>query len=222
MKHPTSVALYDYWDKVRDGRLAPRRLEIEPACLTSILSDTFILERNSTVDYPYRLAGTGICEVFGREFRGRNFLDAWSRSDQITLSRQLAVVCQDGAGFVFEMAATGLERHTVILEGTLLPLLHTGTTIARLIGSIAAMDKPEWLGHEPLTSLELLGHRLVWPGRPPIVPSAPAPDPLRPLTPVLSSLAGARLVKMDRRSFRVLDGGRVDSGRTAAKWDDKT
>jgi hypothetical protein len=216
MKHPTSLALYSYWDRVRDGRLAPRRLEIEPACLTKILSETFILERCSTVDYPYRLAGTRICELFGREFRGRNFLDGWSRNDQSALGRQLAIVCQDGAGLVFEVAAKSSGGNTVTLEGSLLPLLHTGSSIQRLIGSVAAFDQPSWFGAEPITELALMSHRLIWPGRVDNSISGdtlrdgarpPTGEPLRPLTPVLSSLSGARLVKIDRRSFRVLDGG---------------
>jgi hypothetical protein len=205
MKHATSKALFSYWDQVRDGRVAPRRLEIEPARLTSILSETFILERKSTVDYPYRLAGTRICDVFGREFRGRNFLDGWAETDRVTLTRQLAVVCQDGAGLVFEMAATGSERHTVIMEGVILPMLHTTNAITRLLGSAVALDDPAWLGTEALMSIELLSHKLIWPGR---EMNAERP-PMRPITPVLSSLAGARLVKIDRRSFRVLDGGLV-------------
>jgi hypothetical protein len=207
MKHSTSQALFTYWDDVRDGRLAPRRLEIEPSCLTAILSDTFILERNSTVDYPYRLAGTRLCELFGQEFRGRNFLESWTNSDKAALSRQLAIVCQDGAGLVFEMEAVGAERQTVRLEGILLPLLHTGTTIARLIGSMAVFDRPSWLGAEPLKSVELQSHRLIWPSRESKAQSSSNGEILRPLTPVLSPLSGARLVKIDRRSFRVLDGG---------------
>jgi hypothetical protein len=203
MKHPTTTALFSYWDQVRDGRLAPKRLEIEPMQLTPILSETFILERRSTVDYPYRLAGTRICDVFGHEFRGRNFLEGWTESDRISLSRQLAVVCQDGAGLVFEMAASGNERHTVIMEGVILPLMHTGNTITRLLGSISTLDSPEWLCAEPLRAIELLNHKLIWPGR----TFDTNATPMRPITPALTPLAGARLVKIDRRSFRVLDGG---------------
>ena len=213
MKHATSKALFSYWDQVRDGRVAPRRLEIEPARLTPILSETFILVRINTVDYPYRLAGTRICDVFGREFRGRNFLDGWTETDRVTLSRQLAVVCQDGAGLVLEMAATGTERHSVILECVILPMLHTTNSITRLLGCAVALDHPAWLGTEPLTSIELLNHKLIWPGR----EMTPERPPMRPITPVLSALAGARLVKIDRRSFRVLDGGLLTGGPEKAK-----
>jgi hypothetical protein len=125
------------------------------------------------------------------------------------LSRQLAIVCQDGAGLVYEMAATGLERHTVTIEGLLLPLLHTGTSIARLIGSKAVFDPPAWLGTEPLAKCELLSHRLIWPARDAEGRTVSKGEALRPIMPVLSDLAGARLVKIDRRSFRVLDGGRT-------------
>jgi hypothetical protein len=101
----------------------------------------------------------------------------------------------------------------VMIEGLLLPLLHTGTSIARLIGSKAVFDPPAWLGTEPLVKFELLSHRLIWPGRESGREAdgrvASKGEALRPIMPVLSDLAGARLVKVDRRSFRVLDGGRT-------------
>ena len=33
--------------------------------------------------YQYRLAGTRLCELFGSELRGRNFLDGWSDGDRL-------------------------------------------------------------------------------------------------------------------------------------------
>ena len=37
MKQTTIQTLYAYWDGVRAGRIAPRRLEIEPARIAAIL-----------------------------------------------------------------------------------------------------------------------------------------------------------------------------------------
>ena len=74
--------LYGYWNEVRAGRLAPQRLEIEPSSIAGILSETFMLERIDAAAYQFRLAGTRLCELFGSELRGKNFLDGWSDEDR--------------------------------------------------------------------------------------------------------------------------------------------
>ena len=45
MQQKTTKVLYNYWNDVRDGRLAPRRFDIEPARISEVLPDTFMLER---------------------------------------------------------------------------------------------------------------------------------------------------------------------------------
>jgi len=77
MKHPKTRALYDYWNSIRDGRLAPFRSEIEPREIASLLDSTFILEAQSRDSVRFRLAGTRLCENFGMELRGMSALALW-------------------------------------------------------------------------------------------------------------------------------------------------
>ena len=58
MKHPSSRALYAYWDKLRAGRAAPERGELDPGAIRSILGDVMILEVGGPHRYAVRLAGT--------------------------------------------------------------------------------------------------------------------------------------------------------------------
>ena len=74
MQQPTSRQLYAYWDHVRNGRVAPRRFEIEPSMIAAMLPETFIVEGTGALGYRFRLAGTRICEQFGREVRGADLL----------------------------------------------------------------------------------------------------------------------------------------------------
>ena len=57
MKLRTNQTLYAYWNELRAGRIAPRRLEVEPSRINSVLAETFMLERASPSTYRYRLAG---------------------------------------------------------------------------------------------------------------------------------------------------------------------
>lgn len=205
MKQKTSQILYAYWNGVRGERMAPRRFEIEPARIATILPETFILERLDTDTFVYRLAGTRLCEQFGCEFRGTNFLDGWSEDDRHIIAQQLAQAAAQGGVVVLDVEAGVLDpaRSRVTFEMTLMPLVHTSAQVSRLLGSCSAIDPPGWLGAERLTSKRLLAHHVVWPdGRPHALA-----DKYRNQTPFIASLAGARVVKSERRSFRVLDGG---------------
>ena len=204
MKQRSSQILYAYWNEVRGDRIAPRRLEIEPARIATILPETFVLERGDGGAFTFRLAGTRLFEAFGREFRGADFLAGWRDSDRVTLGRQLNAVCGQGAALVIAIEATTVAGDKCAeFEAVLLPLLHTADTVDRLLGVISPIAAPAWLGHERLDQKRLVGHELIWPeGRPHTVA-----EKMREQTPLKSALSGARLVRFDRRSFRVLDGG---------------
>jgi hypothetical protein len=194
---------------VRAGRLAPQRLEIEPSRIAGILSETFMLERIDTQAYRFRLAGTRLCELFGSELRGRNFLDDWSENDRNVLARHLATVCEQGAGAVLALEGSSDPRHRVELEAILLPLVHDGHRIVRIIGAMSPTSRPYWLDSEPLTSRRLKRHELVWPdGRPHSVV-----ERLGRQAPFLGARAQMRIVKTGRRQFRVFEGGRADGKR---------
>ena len=97
MQQPTSRQLYAYWDRVRNGRIAPRRFEIEPAKIASILPETFIAEGAGLLGYRFRLAGTKICEQFGRELRGADLLGLWEEPDRDAFASLLRNVFTDAA-----------------------------------------------------------------------------------------------------------------------------
>jgi hypothetical protein len=198
--------LYRYWNEVRAGRLAPQRLDIEPSRIAEILAQTFMLELVDPGTYPFRLAGTQLCDTFGSELRGKNFLDGWGEADRRAIEDCLATITEQGAAAHLILEGSVDARHRVELEANLLPLLHAGK-ITRIIGAMSARSAPHWLGSEPLRSRRLTQHRLVWPdGSPHVTVMLPHAS----LAPPLPQLAtGESTVKAEQRRFRVLEGGRA-------------
>ena len=191
MQQATTKELYAYWDAIRNGRIAPRRFEIEPAKISQLLRDTFIAECSGLPAFRFRLAGTQICHCFGRELRGVDFMSLWSLEDRNTISSTLENIVNDGAvGHGSFIAVTESNREAVF-EFALLPLIHTGSTINRILGAITAIEPPFWLGAEPLIALELRDVGLRWPDG--------VPDFL------IGSNADA--AHQARRRFRVVRGG---------------
>ncbi len=205
MRERTSQLLYGYWNEVRGDRVAPRRFDIEPSRITSILPETFILERVSREEYLFRLAGTKVCEQFGREFRGSNILDLFDVADQEALERVLEGTCKEGAVGVAALEVEGPSGRTARLEMLLLPLVHSGVEISRVLGSLATSDAPAWLGQEPITAQRLKTFNLIWPdGRPHALLSRSDRQ-----APFLKEPRYNRIVRSERRSFRVYDGGKL-------------
>ena len=206
MKLRTNQTLYTYWNELRAGRIAPRRLEVEPSRISPVLAETFMLERTAPSTFRFRLAGTRLCEIFGQELRDTDLLEGWRPPDRAQLTRSLACTCSQGAATLFVLEASTPSRKRVQLEGILLPLVHGdgNDTIDRVIGAMAPMLSPHWLGHEPLIEKDLVRQELIWPdGRPHAVV-----ERAKGRAPFHAALPQGRILTDIRRRFRVVEGGR--------------
>lgn len=195
MQQPTSRQLYAYWDRVRNGRLAPRRFEIEPAKIAALLPETFIAESAGQLGYRFRLAGTKICEQFGRELRGADLLSLWEQEDRESVASLLRSVFTDAAVGHGVFRAYARTNRQAGFEIVLMPLIHTGDTVNRILGAITAIEPPFWLGAEPLLRQEIVELHLHWPDGAPSVPRG-----------------GAEVVRLARSRFRVYEGGLAEGG----------
>ena len=206
MKQKSPNTLYGYWNELRAGRIAPRRLEVEPSRIAGILSETFMLERINACDYQYRLAGTRLCELFGTELRCNNFLTEWQDADQAVLAQKLALICEQGAVITLDIETTGAPRHALEFEAILLPLVHTGNSINRIIGAMSLISPMPIGTSEPPLRRRLRNYEVIWPdGRPRAVleRGSTAPFQAPQGSPPLPAQKG------ERPQLRVFDGGRT-------------
>jgi len=208
MQESVSQALYSYWNGLRGDRIAPRRFEIEPSCISGNLPDTFILERVAPPSLRFRLAGTRICEAFGIDFRGVDLLRLFDDADARIIERQIAMSASDGAVCVFRINAGNANGFSTDFELLILPLTHTRDTIDRFLGALTPISIPHWLGTVALTQRKLVSHEIVWPS------GIPLPAETSQHTPsLMPTIREARIVRSNRRQFRVYEGGlgRVDN-----------
>ena len=200
MQHQTSNHLFKYWDKVRNGRFAPNRFEIEPSQISDILPDVFILECPDNATFRFRLAGTRICNAMGHEMRGVNLLDYWTPAEREAVQNLLHNVAQDGAGAVIEFQCNNANKDVVKFELLVLPLVHSGEKVTRMVGSMCAFEHPYWLGTTQLSQPKLSSFNLVWPDLAPNISHKEiTPTPVINTTPQMAEDA--------RRRFRVVEGG---------------
>ena len=161
MKHAASRELYAYWEDRRGQRLAPERADIEPGAIRTALSDTFILELDAADGHSFRLAGTRVCALFGRELKGESFVDLWSLTCRGPIADLLAIAADESVGTVAGVSAQSTTGDSVDLELLLLPLGIRRPRLARTIGVLAPIRPPQWLGAGAIGALTLGSRRHV-------------------------------------------------------------
>lgn len=206
-----SIAIFQYWNRLREGRPAPRQVEIKPADIKTVLADTFILER-ARGGTTFRLAGTRVCAIYGGEMRGSSFDGLWTDGDG-----QLIAPFVDGVfsvGKVATLSFEGLTRNGRCeqFEMMLLPL-DAGLKSARCLGLVSARTKPFWLGADPVIEARVISVRAVDPA------SEPTPRPVKRTSIGAPALAPTMLPVAEKsgkprsrriRHLVVLEGGRKE------------
>ena len=183
MQQPTSLQLNAYWDRVRNGRFAPRRFEVEPSKIAALLPETFIAEGAGLLGCRFRLAGTRICEQFGRELRGADLLSLWEDADRDAVASLLRTVLSDAAvGYGRFRGYTRTDRQAGF-EFVLLPLIHTGDAINRILGAMPSS--------RPSGRQEIVDLNLHWPDG----------------TPAFMAQGGAEVISLASRRFHILERG---------------
>ena len=210
MKQDGSIALFHYWNRLRKGRPAPKRTEIEPADIKTLLTDTFILERDTRGEAVFRLAGTRLCAIYGRELKGFSFPSLWREKDQRLVARLASGVFESNSVVVIAFDGISRNKRSNPFEMVILPL-DGGVDSPRSLGAMSAAQKPFWLGADPIVEAQVESVRVVDPDREPMfLKNRPAID-VPALSPSeLPSPQGDRRKAGSRRirHLLVFDGGR--------------
>ena len=146
---------------LRGAARAPDRSEIEPGAIRQALSDTFILELDAADGHSFRLAGTRVCALFGRELKGESFIDLWDLGSRGPIADLLAISSDESVGTVAGVTAHSTTGEPLELELLLLPLGMRRPRLARTIGVLAPLKPPAWLGVSPIEALTLGSRRHV-------------------------------------------------------------
>jgi len=155
MKHPSTRAVYDYWNEKRAGRAAPDRSDIDPGAIRHALGDTFMLATDFLDQLRLRLAGTRVCALFCREIKGEIFADVWDDKSRDKIKAVLSVLDSETQGIVAGVTARTEDGSEAMLEMLLLPLTNARHGRVRAMGILAPIVPPYWLGERPVVELEL-------------------------------------------------------------------
>ena len=155
MKHASSALVLDYWQDRRRNRPAPDRGDIDPGEIRQALGDTFMLAADFVEQLRFRLAGTRVCALFGREIKDESFTALWSEDSRKQIDELVTVVTEEATGAVAGLVGTTADGAVTDIEMLILPLAHTGLARIRAMGVLAPVVPPYWLGEKPVVEMSL-------------------------------------------------------------------
>lgn len=157
MKHPSSRQFFGYWDAQRGGERAPDRGAIEPGAVRELLGDIFVLNYDCVAGFPFRVAGTRVCALFGRDIKGAGICGLFAEASRHDIRHVIEVVAEDVVPVIAGVAAATIGGPSAHLELLLLPFAARPHAPLSLTGLLAPLyGAPGRLGPLRLTSWRTL------------------------------------------------------------------
>src|SRR5229473_1046965 len=157
MKHPSSREFFAYWDDRRGDARAPDRSEIEPGAVRGLLGDIFVLSCDTAAGHPFRVAGTRVCALLGRDLKDQSFSALFAPEGRREIDDIIAVVAEEMLAAVAGITATSEDGLPAHLELLLLPFNARAHAPLSLTGLLAPFES----GHRVLRDFKLTSWRYI-------------------------------------------------------------
>ena len=168
MKHPSSREFFAYWDQKRGAARAPDRSEIEPGAVRELLGDIFVLSYDATSGHPFRVAGTRVCALAGRDLKDRSFSALFAPDARGEIEDIVTAVAEEMQAAVAGITATSEDGSPAHLELLLLPFNAGAHAPISLTGLLAPFERQQRV----LRDFELTSWRYLDPQPERLVPRA--------------------------------------------------
>jgi hypothetical protein len=167
MKHPSNRQFFAYWDEKRGVSRAPDRSDFKPDGFRQLLGDIFVLACDEAGRQPFRVAGTRISALLGRDLKGENFPALFDGESRRDIEDVIAAVTEDMVPAVAGITAASTEG-VAHLELLLLPFNNRAHVPLSLTGLLAPFED----GHSGLKDFSLTSWRYIHPPAERLVPRA--------------------------------------------------
>jgi len=140
----------------------PERSDIQPSTCRDLLGDMFILDLESGTA-TYRLAGTRLCSLLGRELKQEEYSAAFQDIDARAAANWAGSIGNDD--FLVLICTDGITRDSDVLpmETLLMPVSQQGVANRRVLGITAPLTQPNWIGSRPIVEQRIRSVRIVRP-----------------------------------------------------------
>src|SRR3954469_14800437 len=140
MKHPSSRQFFAYWDAKRGHARAPDRSEIEPGAVRELLGDIFVLSYDNETGFPFRVAGTRVSSLLGRDVKDTSFSALFAEDSRREIEDIVTYVAEEMLAAIAGITATSDDGTTAHLELLLLPFNNRAHAPMSLTGVLAPFE----------------------------------------------------------------------------------
>ncbi len=140
MKQDALHNLRTYWEKLRAGRVAPYRAELDPRAFEDVLENMFILEQLNPSQIRVRLAGMSLCEMMGMEVRGMPPEAIMAAPHRTAFAQHLNAVLSGPTVIELELSAQDLDNNEIRAQMLLLPLRSDFGEVTRVLGCVVTEE----------------------------------------------------------------------------------
>jgi len=140
MRHMQTQLLLDYWRRMRGEQLAPAKTSIAPRDIQKHLAFAFLLRRDGADRFSFVLAGTGMCDLFGRELRGSSFAHLFSDNTREAATTSLVRTAHLSVPTVASCMAETAEGRPLTAEMLLLPYADERGETTYLLGYFQSLE----------------------------------------------------------------------------------
>jgi hypothetical protein len=167
MKHPSNQQFFAYWNEKRGEARAPDRGDFKPDAIRQLLGDIFVLACDEANRYPFRVAGTRMCALLGRDLKDQSFPALFGSESRRDIQDIVAAVTEEMLPAIAGITAASAEG-LAHLELLLLPFSHRAHAPLSMTGLLAPFET----GHSQLRDFRLTSWRYLHPPTERLVPRA--------------------------------------------------
>ncbi len=165
MKHPSSREFFAYWNEQRAHAPAPDRSDIKPEPIRHLLGDIFVLSYDPICSL-FRVAGTRVCALLGRDVKHESFAKLFSGIDRRKIDDLLGITAEETLATVAGVTARAADGTPVHLELLLLPFSTRPHTPPSLTGMLISLNHH----HSAMTDFTITSWRHIRPEQQSFVP----------------------------------------------------
>lgn len=140
MKHPSNREFFAYWDGKRAHARAPDRSDIDPNAVRELLGDIFVLSYDHEIGFPFRVAGTRVCALLGRDLKDQSFSALFATESRREIEDIITYVAEEMLPAIAGLTATAEDGSRAHLELLLLPFNNRAHAPVSLTGLLAPFE----------------------------------------------------------------------------------
>ena len=143
MKTDISQSIIAYWNDIRGTNTVPTRSDLKPGPISHLLPDLFVLQEDGA-DVTFRLAGTRVCTILGKELRARSFTALFPPQQRQAMASLIHNVTEYRKPVIVDVTGYRRDHDALHFEMVLLPVADNDQLGCRVVGSLAPEFTLSW------------------------------------------------------------------------------